>query len=419
MKILLKSTKIVDPQSDFGEQRKNILIEDGVIKSVSNETFKADIVIENKCVSIGWFDLRSFIGDPGFEFKEDFTTGFNAAVAGGFSDIVLLPNSNPVVQSKGAIEYIKNRSKGSILNVYPTGAVSIDTTGEQLCELHDMQSAGAIGFTDGIEPIWHSSVLLKALQYVQNFEGIIFEQPRDKYLSKGGVVNEGLESVKVGLKGLPALAESIAITKALDILRYTGGKIHFSCISTAAGVKLIRNAKKEGLLVTSDVASYQLVLTDKDAMGFDANFKVMPPLRTEKENKELIKGIKDGTIDCIVSNHIPQDADGKNVEFDQAEFGMINYETSFSHLFTALQSSLSLTQMIELISTKPRKVLKLPIPKIKKGEQACLTVFDPELKWTPSRVTLKSKSLNSPFLNKELTGRAVAVINKNQIYINE
>ncbi len=422
MKILLKSPLIIDPSKQTEKDRKDILIENGQIKQIAKSITARStphIDCSNKYVSVGWLDMRTFLGDPGYEFKEDLISGQNAALRGGFTDILCLPNTQPVIDSKSQVEYIINKSKGHIVNVHPIGAVTKGTEGHQLCELQDMDNSGAVAFSDGLVPVWHTSVMTKLLQYVQSFNGVILEHAYDKLLCEGGLMNEGVESVKLGLKGIPAIAEVIGVNKIIDLLRYVGGRIHFSCVSTKEAIESIRKAKKEGLQITCDVAAYQMAFIDEELMNFDTNLKVFPPFRSKSDSKAIIKGLKDGTIDAVVSNHTPQDLDSKNLEFDQAEFGIINLETAFSVLYGSLKDQLEIDDIIKLITTSPRKILNMNLPKIKEGEKACLTIFDTTSNWIPDPKSTLSRSKNSPFFGMEMLGKVTAVINNNDIYINE
>lgn len=418
MKVLIKSSKIIDPISSHRNEVKNIFIEDGIIKDISDQVYEADIIIEEEDshTSIGWFDLRGYLADPGLEHKEDLHSGLHAAAAGGYTALACLPNTEPPLQSKSEIEYVLNRSGKHIVDVKPLGATTLGNKGTELSEMYDMTHAGAVGFTDGLKTIWHSSILMKSLQYIQSVDGVIIDHAEDLQLAKNGLIHEGVHSTKLGMAGIPALAEELAITKALEILRYAGGHIHFACISTEKSVALIKAAKEEGLNVTCDIASYQLSFIDEDITGFETNFKVKPPFRSNEDRKALLAGLIDGTIDTVVSNHIPHEEDAKKLEFDQAEFGIISYETSFASILEYVNDEFSLDLLIEKMTHTSRKIIGGVIPSLELGEKANLTVFNPKKKWIVDRSSIQSRSFNTPFAGKEMTGKSIAIINNDQVY---
>ncbi|MFL5730836.1 MAG: dihydroorotase, partial [Cytophagaceae bacterium] len=332
MKILIKSVDILDPGHSFHRKKKNVLIENGIIKAVSDKESKADEVIDGAGLKLspGWFDMRSAIRDPGFEHKEDINSVSLAAAAGGFTALACLPNTNPVIQSKDVISYIKTKSASTLIDIFPIAAITHQCKGEELTEMIDLHHGGAIAFSDGNKPIWHSDVLYKALQYIQTFGGLLIEHAEDRYLTIGGQMNEGKVSTMLGLKGIPKISEELIVERDLKMLEYSGGRIHFSHISSPKSLDMIRSAKRKGLQVTCDIAVYQLVFDDSQLTGFDTNLKVNPPLRAKEDIKYFWKAIEDDTIDVIVTDHNPQDEESKNTEFDVAEFGMIGLETAFA-----------------------------------------------------------------------------------------
>jgi dihydroorotase len=419
MKILIKSADILDPGNSFHKKKKNILIENGIIKSVSDKDFKADEVIDATGLKLspGWFDMRCAIRDPGFEHKEDINSVSMAAAAGGFTGIACLPNTNPVIQTKDVISYIKTKSANTIIDIYPIAALTLGSKGEELTEMIDLHYGGAVAFSDGNKPVWHSNVLYKALQYLQTFGGLLIEHAEDKYLTIGGQMNEGKVSTSLGLQGLPKISEELIIERDLKMLEYSGGRIHFSHISSPKSLDMIRSAKRKGLNVTCDVAVYQLVFDDSMLTGFDTNLKVNPPIRAKEDLKYFWKAIEDDTIDVIVTDHNPQDEESKNTEFDQADFGMIGLETAFA-AFNTFNRNIKIEKFVEKVTIAPRKILKLNLPKIKEGEHANLTLFDPNKEWTFSKENIRSKSKNSPFIGKKLKGKVVAVFNKNKYLLN-
>ncbi len=414
--IVIRSAEIVDSTSDLNGTIRSILIEDGIIKKISEKELSADIVIEGKGlkVSLGWMDMRVTTGDPGHEYKEDLNSACNAAMQGGFTAIAVLPNTHPPMQTKESVEYIKSKTREKLVDVYPVAALTINNKGEELTEILDMNASGAVAFSDGVKPIWHSDLLLRALLYMQPIHAQLIVHAEDKYLSHGGQMNEGKTSTMLGLKGIPKLSEQIIVERDLSIVEYTGGKIHFAHISSPKSLELIKEAKKKGLKVTCDIASYQLVLDDTLLTSFDTNLKVNPPLRSKRDIDVFWKYLTDGTIDVIVSDHIPQDTESKQVEFDQADFGIIGLETMFGLINTHNQKT-DLVKLIDKITVAPRTVLGIAVPQIKEGAKANLTVFDTEQEWILKESDLRSKSVNTPFIGKKMKGRAVAVINNKQL----
>lgn len=414
--VVIRSVEIMDSTSEWNGKTRSILIEDGIIKKISEKELSADTIIEGKGlkVSIGWMDMRVTTGDPGHEYKEDLHSVCNAAMQGGFTAIAVLPNTTPPMQTKESVEYIKSKTREKLVDVFPIASLTVNSKGEELTEILDMNASGAVGFTDGVKPIWHSDLLLRALLYMQPINAQLIVHAEDKYLSQGGQMNEGKTSTMLGLKGIPKLSEQIIVERDLTILEYTGGKIHFAHISSPKSLELIKDAKRKGLNVTCDIASYQLALDDTLLTSFDSNLKVNPPLRSKRDIDVFWKYINDGTIDAIVSDHIPQDTESKQLEFDQADFGMIGLETMFS-IVNTYNSKVELEKLIEKITIAPRTILGIEIPQIKEGVKANLTVFDAESEWILSVKDLRSKSVNTPFIGKKLKGRAVAVINNKQV----
>ncbi|MBF8963156.1 dihydroorotase [Pontibacter sp. FD36] len=420
MKLLLKAVRIYDPSSAFHLQQHNILIDNGLITSIGGNDQQADqtIEMEGLCVSPGWVDLYAQVGEPGLEHKEDLESLGEAAAGGGFTDVLCMPNVQPVVQTKGAINFIKAKSAGLPVNLMPTGAVTVDTQGKELTEMIDLQRAGAVAFSDGAKPLQGAEVIVKALQYLQPFDGVLINRPEHTRLTEYGQVHEGIVSTQLGMKGIPALAEEVMVTRDLQLLEYTGGRLHFSLISTAAAVEAIRAAKAKGLQVSCDVASYQVAYTDHTMVPFDTNYKVSPPFRSEADKEAILQGLADGTIDAVVSGHQPQDTESKKLEFDLADFGIINLETAFAVANTTMCDTLPLEQLIDKFTTAPRQILRMPVCGIAEGAPACLTLFHPELKWTPTVAGTRSKSKNSPFLGRELTGKVIGLVNKGQVVLN-
>jgi dihydroorotase len=420
MKILIKSAEVVDPAATYHRQKVNIMVEDGIIKKISAEDIAADVIIEGKNlkVSCGWIDMRVSTGDPGFEHKEDIQSINRSAAFGGFTEVVCMPHTKPVIQSKDVLGYIKSRCREQLVEVHAAAAVTINREGKELSEMMDLHHAGAIAFTDGDKPVWHTDVLLKALQYLQSFDGLLINHAEELHLTHAGQMNESIESTLLGLKGMPMLAEELMIARDIDILKYTGGKIHFSHVSSPKSIELIKQARNLGLSVTCDVAAYQLVLDDSLMKSFDTNLKVNPPLRAKQDIEALWTALKDGIIDVVVSDHIPQDEESKNLEFDLAEFGMIGLETVFALLRTYGETKISMEEIVNKLSYAPRKILKLTLPQIAEGAQANLTVFDPDAEWVYQARDIRSKSRNTPFTGWKFKGKVIAVFNKGKYILN-
>ncbi|WP_162052812.1 dihydroorotase [Pontibacter pamirensis] len=421
MKILLQAATIYHPQSEHHLQKKNILIQDGIITYIGSETQEADetIATEGLCVSAGWVDMFAFVGEPGLEYKENLHSLAAAAAAGGFTEIVCLPNTEPVVQTKGAVNYVKSIAQQLPVSLLPAAAITVDTHSKDLTEMIDLHRAGAVAFTDGTKPLQGADVLLKALQYVQLFDGLLMNKAEHTRLTEHGQMHEGEVSTRLGMKGIPALAEEVMVARDLQLLAYTGGRMHFSLLSTAAAIEAVRKAKAEGLHVTCDVASYQAAFTDETITPFDTNYKVAPPFRGETDVAAIKQGLQDGTIDALVSAHMPHDTEAKRLEFDLADFGIINLETSFAVANSTLSGVLSTEQLVAKFTSGPRRILRLAEPQIEEGEAANLTLFNPDTSWTPSEAATKSKSKNSPFFGQELKGRVIGTIHKGQAVLNQ
>jgi dihydroorotase len=421
MSILIKSARILSNGSPYDNKKLDILVsESGVIKSIGKDVASDNNrVIEGKnlMVSIGWFDMRANFNDPGNEHKEDLNSGLKAAAAGGFTGISLLPNTNPCVESKNEVSYLRAQNSKSITQVYPMGAVTKGCKGEDFTEILDMNAAGAVAFTDGENPIWNTDILLKTLQYLQKFNGLLINRPEDTHLTAFGTMNEGVTSTYLGMKGMPGIAEELMVRRDIELLKYAGGRIHFANLSTAKSVKLVAAARKSGLDVTCDVAIPNLIFEDTTLESYDTNYKVNPPLRSRQDIKALEKAITADDIDVIVSAHSPQDEESKKLEFDHADFGMISLQT-FLPMILMKSESIALAGAIEKFTVNPRKILGIPIPLIREGEKANLTIFDPAKKWVYNRATNFSKAINSPLYNTELTGSVIGVLNNGRSFFN-
>jgi len=415
MNLLVKGITIADPNSEFNKQTCDMRVQQGKIASIAKNLLlqKEEVFFDGNgaILSPGFFDLNCMIGDPGLETKEDIQTGTAAAKAGGFTGLAVLPNTKPVVQSKGEIEYILNRAKNNLVDVYPIGAISKDLEGKELAELFDMKNAGAVAFSDGSKAISDDGFVSRALQYCLGFGGLLMLYPENKSIAGKAQVNESKNNVLLGMKGVPAMAEEMQISRDIFLAKYHDAPIHISNISTAGSVALIKRAKKDGIKITCDVAAHQLVFTEELLNTFDSNYKVKPPLRGKEDQKALKAGLKDGTIDVITSQHRPHEIEFKDVEFEIAAYGIIALQTVLPLL---LQAGLDANLIAEKLSINPRTILNLQIPMINIGETANFVVYNPEKQWEYNFVSNASKSSNSPLLGKTLTGKVELVYNNNQ-----
>lgn len=416
---LITSAKLVLPGHIFNQQQVDILIKDGVIadinKSIKVENNVKVIDASGACVAPGFFDLNVNIGEPGYETKEDIVTGTAAAAAGGFTGIAVHPNTNPPIHSRAEVALVVNAAKGNAVDVHPIGAISKKREGNELAELYDMKVTGAIAFSDGNRSVQQAGLMGRALLYSKGFGGLIISFAQDESVAGGNQMNEGVMSTYLGMKGIPNLAESLMVSRDLYLAEYNDAPIHFTTISTAESVELIKKAKAKGLKVTCDVAAHNLVFTDEDVVGFDSNYKVSPPLRAKKDVKALLKGLKEGVIDAVVSQHTPQEVEFKNVEFHIAKNGITGLQTAFPLL---LKAGLDEEQIVEKMALNPRKIVGLEVPKLEKGEKANLVVFDTKEKWVFDETTNKSKSRNNPLFGTELVGKVKLIVNNNQLIEN-
>ena len=415
MNLFITDVTIVDPNSQFNHQNCDVSVEDGIITAIGKGLSRNEAeVIEGKglVLSPGFFDLNCSIGDPGYETREDVNTATDAAKAGGFTGIAVLPNSKPVVHSKGEVEYLINRAKYNLVDVHPIGAVSRDLEGKELAELYDMQQAGAIAFSDGNKPLADDGFMSRALQYAKGFKGLLMVYPENKSIAGKSQVNESATSVLLGMKGIPALAEEMQISRDIFLATYHDSPLHISNISTAGSVALIKKAKRDGLKISCDVAAHHLVFTEDRLNDFDSNYKVKPPLRGKNDVKALISGLKDGTIDAISSQHRPHEIEFKDVEFEIAAFGIVALQTV---LPLVLKAGLSAELIAEKLAVNPRKLLGLAIPTIEVGAVANFMVYNATETWTYNLENNYSKSANSPLLNKTLTGKVRLVYNNKQL----
>lgn len=419
--VLITSAKLISPQNALHGQVVDIYVKNGSIQDIGK---KLDVLDKNvqvidakgSVVSAGFFDLNANFGEPGFETKEDIASGTAAAAAGGFTGVAVHPNTNPAVYTRSEVALIKNLAKGNLVDVFPVGAISKKREGKELAELYDMKVNGAIAFSDGTRSVQEAGIMGRALLYAKGFDGLIISFAQDESVAGGNQMNEGVMSTYLGMKGIPNLAEALMVSRDLYLAEYNEAPIHFTTISTAESIDLIKKAKAKGLKVTCDVAAHTLVFSDDEIVGFDSNFKVSPPLRTKKDIKALLKGVKDGVVDAIVTQHTPQEIEFKEVEFQIAKNGITGLQTALPLL---VKAGLSDEQIVDKLALGPRNVVGVEVPSLNKGENANLVVFKLDEKWTFDEKSNKSKGKNNPLFNQELIGKVQVVINNNQLIINK
>lgn len=420
--VLIKSAQLAYPKHPLNGKIVHVLIQKGALVKIQTDPIEEvpenGLVINGSgCVlAPGFFDLNVNFGEPGLETKEDIQSGAEAAAAGGFTGVAVQPNTHPAIQSRTEVSLIKNLAKDLLVDVFPIGAISIDRKGEALTEMYDMHIHGAVAFSDGDRSVQQAGLMNRALLYAHGFDALVMSFAQDDSLVGENIMNEGEMSTFLGIKGSPALAESMRVARDLYLAEYNQTAIHFSTVSTAESIRLIKKAKKNGMKVTCDVAAHHLLLTDEYVKDFDSQYKVIPPLRSEEDRAALIQAVKEGTIDCITSQHTPHEVEYKNVEFQAAKPGIIGLQTL---LATLLDAGLSLEIIVEKLSLAPRRVLDLPVPELKEEEKANLVLIDQKAKWIFDEKVNKSKSQNSPFWKKELKGKVRAVFNNEKHLIFE
>lgn len=407
----------MDLKSPFHNQIVDLKIENGIItkigSAISNPENFEELKLENLHLSQGWFDSSVSLGEPGFEDRETIANGLDVAAKSGFTAIALQPNSAPIIDNQSQIHFVKSKASQSATKLIPIGALTKESLGKDLAELFDMKNAGAIAFGDYNKNLDRPNLLKIALQYTQDFDGLVLAYSEDSDLKGSGVANEGTVSTRLGLKGIPALAEELQVARNLFLLEYTGGKLHIPTISTAKSVQLIKEAKAKGLQISCSVSVHHLVLTDEKLEEFDTRFKVTPPLRTETDRKALLKGVKDGTIDLITSDHNPIDIEHKKMEFDLAKNGTIGLESAFG----ALQTVLPLELIVEKL-TSGKTLFNIGINMLQEGEMANFSLFNPEGNWIFEKENIHSKSKNSAFLGTKMKGKVYGIVNQGKLILS-
>lgn len=423
MQILIKGVNLLNPAQKLN-QKGDLLIENGIIKKtgkVEAAEFPDATVYDfsgKYCVP-GFYDMHVHLREPGREDKETVITGCNAAAAGGFTGVAAMPNTTPTTDNAEIVRFIKERASRHLVDVDPVGAVTLDRKGESLSPMLELNEAGAVAFSDDGVAVKNAGILRKAMEYAKMVNGVILEHCEDESLA-GGAMNESEVSTQLGLSSIPTIAEDLIVIRDILMAEYLNSKVHIAHISSKNAVEMVRQAKKKGIRVTAEVAPHHFTLTDEEIKKYDTNYKMNPPLRRKEDVEAMISGLKDGTIDCIASDHAPHTIEEKEVEFIYAPNGIIGLETQLGLVLTELyhKKYLTLEQIVEKLSINPRKVLSLPVPEIKEGATANLSIFDPNEEWTVDIKKFKSRSINSPFGGRKLKGKALAVINKAKIFVN-
>lgn len=418
MNIIVRQARIIDPASSFHQQKADIVIENGFVTQIGNVTISGhkEIDIDGLCISPGWLDVFAHFCDPGFEHRETLETGTAAAAAGGYTDVMVLPNTAPVIHNKSGVEYLVQRSKSLTVNLHPIGAVTKNAEGKELSEMYDMHASGAVAFSDGLNSIQAAGIVLKALQYIKAIDKTLIQLPDSKSISANGLMNEGIVATQLGLPGNPSIAEELMVSRDIELVKYTSSKLHITGVSTVRSVALIAAAKQAGIAVTCSVTPQHLFFIDADVEGYDTNLKLTPPLRTAVDREALREGVRNGIIDCIASHHQPWDTDHKIVEFENAAFGVTSLQTSFAAVATCMPE-LSIERLVELFSSAPRKIFGLTQPKLAIGEPAAFTIFLPAQKWQLTKHY--SRSGNTPFTGKHLSAKPLGIINGHGLFLNE
>lgn len=424
MKTVLKNVDIIHPEQKINLKNSAVLLTDGIITKISelnqdetNSTREFDFT--GKILVPGLFDMHVHLREPGREDEETVVTGCNSAAAGGFTGVACMPNTEPAIDTAEVVKFIKEKASDHLVEVYPIAAASLGRRGEIISPMAELIEAGAVAFSDDGTAIKTSAVLRRAFEYVSMYNAPIIEHCEDDSLADGAM-NEGVNSTLLGLPAVPSVSEDIIVSRDILMAEYTGGRIHIAHISTKNSVELVRGAKKKGINVTAEVTPHHFTLTEDALKSYETNLKMSPPLRTQKDIDAILKALKDGIIDCIASDHAPHAIEEKESEFQFAPNGIVGLETivglTFSELFH--KKVITIEELINKLSINPRKILNIPIPKFEVGAIANFTILDADLVWTVDTSKFKSKSKNSPFDKRLLTGKAIAVINKKKMFID-
>jgi dihydroorotase len=416
--LLLKGGRVIDPASEF-DKVSDVLIEDGVVQAVESGARAANATVETrvidcagKVVCPGFIDLHVHLREPGHEYKEDIASGARAAAAGGFTTVCCMPNTSPPNDSRAVTDLIVRRAReAAVVRVHPIGAISKGLKGESLAEMGEMKDAGIVAVSDDGMPVMNADLMRRALEYARTFGLVVVQHAEDKNLAQGGVMNEGPAATRAGLRGQPPGAESVMVARDLELVQWTGARYHVAHISTAASVRAVREAKRRGLPVTAEVTPHHLTLTDVACCSYDTATKCAPPLRSEADKQALREALADGTIDCIATDHAPHAAQEKDVEYDQAAFGMVGLETALGlGLKLVDEKVLTLPTLIRRLTSGAAQIFGLPGGTLKRGAPADVTILDLESAYKVDPERFRSKSRNSPFRGWDLRGRVTHTI---------
>ena len=413
--ILIKEGRVIDPKTDLDEVLDVLILGNKIAKidkNIKKEGAKR-IDAKGKIVGPGFFDLHCHLRDPGRPDVETIESGSQAAIAGGFTTICCMPNTSPVIDNEGLVNYIyKEAARVNLCRVYPIAAITKERLGKEITEFGELVKAGAKGFSDDGDVVADCNMFRRALEYSKAFDVPIFEHPIDKDLAKDGLMNEGVISTRLGLSGSPGIAEEVIVARDLLVARFTGARLHLCHISTKGSVDLIRRAKEDGMEVTCETCPHYFFFNDELLSGFDTNFKVNPPIRSEQDRQAVIEGLRDGTIDCIATDHAPHCQADKELEFTNAPFGMIGFETALPMIVMELinKQKFNWLHVLEKLTINPAKVVSEKLGVVKKNAVADVVIIDPQKKWRLTANAIRSRSKNTPLLNKEMIGQVVAAI---------
>ena len=412
MTILIRQARIIDRESTHHRQTTDILISEGSIERIGNlGHIQADQTIEADGLhaSPGWVETFADCGEPGHEQRETLETAAQAAAAGGFTHLFVIPDTKPALHDRSLVTYIREKQTSTPVTLHPIGAVTRNTEGQELAEMYDMKDAGAVAFSDGHHPVQSAGLLIKALQYIKAFDGVLIQVPDDRSVAPHGLMHEGIVSTRLGLAGKPALAEELIIARDIKLARYAESRIHFTGVSLPKSIEYISRARQGGIDVTCAVTPQHLYFCDTDLEGYDTVLRIDPPFRTAQDREALLKALLDGRIDCVSSHHQPHELDRKACEFAYASPGMTGLETCFGALGAV---GIPAERIVELICHNPRRIFGLPPATLKEGGEADLTLFHPDTAYTFTKEHIRSRSSNTPFLGKELKGKVLGIVNK-------
>lgn len=420
MNCLIKKVKIIDINSSWNGKTVDLLIKKGKIEEIGENILVENIrtvSYDDLCISPGWLDIGTTLTEPGHEDLDDLQSLQMSAAKGGFTGLAVFPNTKPAVDNKAMVDALQRRTADFAVDILPIGAVTNGNGGKDLAEMFDMHSSGVVAFSEGKESLQHGGVMLRALKYASMLSLPVINRPDERTISEIGMVDEGIDAVNAGLPGMPVLAETLMLQRDIQLAEYTGGSLIAHLITTAESVKLVRQAKRDELKVKATVSWHNLVETSKILRSFDPNHKVMPPLRNKSQKNAVVKGLLEGTIDCIVSNHTPVDLEEKRKAFSDAAFGALGLEQMFGVLRTKLQDTVSLEVVVEKLSAGPREVLNLDPVTIEAGKECNITLFQPNTRWIFRSDDVRSRSGNAPYLDMELTGKVTGIYNRSQLII--